>query len=401
MFVKQFLLTITVFVGMAACLAPAICCPFCSAPMQTLSEMIDEADHLFLAKWRSGDRPTAESAGTATFEIVAVGRSRDDALSEGQTISLPFYVAGSTSSQYALMGPGTDFLNWPPPTEVTSESWDYLCHCPGPASSPDAQTERLAYFLDYLEHQELLISNDAFGEFAAAPYSVIRPLQDRLPREKLREWIANPDTPVTRLALYGLLLGLCGTAEDAEVMKGRILDVNDDFRLGLEGIMSGYVVITGEEGLRVLEDAKMRRSTYTDANGAEKQLPFSETYAAVSTIRFLKRHEPDRVPLERLTQAMHLLLSRPELSDLIIMDLARWKDWSVQERLMAMFDEEEFQIPSIKRAIVRYMLSCVTAGQKEGSDQDTEITAAAEEYLQILEEKDPKTVRNAKRFFIR
>jgi len=396
----KILITLAALVSIIAHATPARCCPFCSAPQQTLSEMIGDSDHLVLARWIEGDRPNSKSPGTAQFEIIAVGRSRDDILSEGQMIELPFYVAGVRSSLYALMGPGTDFLNWQSPIEVTQDSWDYLCNCPVPETEPERKTERLAFFLDYLEHPERIVSNDAFGEFAAAPYSIIRPLRDSLPREKLHHLITDPDTPVTRLALYGLLLGLCGTEEDAEAMKTRILEVDDDFRLGLEGIMSGYVMITGEDGLRVLEDAKMRRSTYTDSTGEEKQLPFSETYAAVSTIRFLKRHESDWIPLERLTQSMHLLLSRPELSDLIIMDLARWKDWTVQDRLMAMYDEEDFQIPSIKRAIVRYMLSCVKAGNKD-PEQDPKYAEAAEAYLRTLEEKDPKTVRNAKRFFIR
>ena len=39
------------------------------------------------------------------------------------------------------------------------------------------------------------------------PYEVIVPLKDRMPREKLRKWVTDPDTPVTRIGLYGLLLG--------------------------------------------------------------------------------------------------------------------------------------------------------------------------------------------------
>ncbi len=33
---------------------------------------------------------------------------------------------------------------------------------------------------------------------------------------------------------------------------------------------------------------------------------------------------------------MRMLLDRPELADLVIADLARWEDWSVQDKLMAM-----------------------------------------------------------------
>jgi len=164
--------------------------------------------------------------------------------------------------------------------------------------------------------------------------------------------------------------------------------------------MSGYVMLTGEEGLQKLEDAKIRRQTYTDGNGEEKKLPFSETYATVNTLRFLRKYEPECVPLERLSGSMYLLLDRPELSDLIIADLARWKDWSVQDRLMAMFDDEDFQIPSIKRAIVRYMLACEKSGKKN-PEEYAQVAATAAENLTILEDKDARIFRDAKRFFIR
>ncbi len=375
-------------------------CPFCDAPQLTMAEMIDQSDHLLLGEWVAGTRPTSESAGSIDFKIIAVGRSQDDLLSEGQTITLPFFVSGEPGEQFALMGPGTDFLNWQPPTKVNQESWEYIRTCPAPEKDPERRTERLAWFLQFLEHPELLVSNDAYGEFAAAPYKTIRPLMDQMPRENLREWIQDPETPVTRIALYGMMLGLCGTEEDAEILEQKIMKVDSDFRLGLEGIMSGYVMLTGEAGLQKLEDAKISRTTYIDEKGKEQKLPFSETYAVVNTLRFMRKYEPDRVPFERLASGMYLLLERPELSDLIIADLARWKDWSVQDRLMAMFDEEPYQIPSIKRAIVRYMLACEKAGLKD-PDQYGEAAESASKNLEILEEKDARIFRDAKRFFIR
>lgn len=375
-------------------------CPFCSAPQLTMAEMIDQSDHLLLGEWVEGTKPTSESAGSVNYRILAIGRSLDDLITEGQTITLPFYTPGEAGEKFALMGPGTDFLNWQPPTEVTDESWEYIRTCPIPEKDPERRTQRLAWFLQYLEHPEQLVSNDAYGEFASAPYKTIRPLQDEMPREKLREWVANPETSPTRIALYGMMLGLCGSVEDADVLEQKIMTVTSDFRLGLEGIMAGYVMLTGETGLQKLEDAKIRSETYIDANGEEKKLPFSETYAAVNTLRFLKKYEPDCVPYERLTSSMHLLLERPALSDLIIADLARWKDWSVQNRLMEMFDEEDFQIPSIKRAIVRYMLACEKAGKKD-PEQYAQVAEVASKNLEILEEKDARIFRDAKRFFIR
>lgn len=377
-----------------------VACPFCDAPQLTMAEMIDQSDHLLLGEWIQGTRPTSESAGSVEFRIVEVGRSQDDLLQVDQTITLPFYVSGEAGEQFALMGPGTDFLNWQPPELVSEGAWEYIRSCPIPEKEPERRSERLAWFLQYLEHPEVIVANDAYGEFASAPYKTIRPLKDQMPREKIIEWVKNPETPVTRIALYGMMLGMCGTEEDAAVLEKKIMTVDSDFRLGLEGIMSGYVMLTGEAGLQKLEDAKILQENYIDADGQEQKLPFSETYATVNTLRFLKKYEPDCIPVERLSSAMYLLLERPELSDLIIADLARWKDWSMQDRLMEMFDEEPYQIPSIKRAIVRYMLACEKAGKKD-PEQFAEDAATAAENLQILEEKDARIFRDAKRFFIR
>ncbi|MEQ9411519.1 MAG: hypothetical protein RIK87_27645 [Fuerstiella sp.] len=375
-------------------------CPFCDAPSLTLSEQVDQSGHLLLGQWIGGEKPTNETAGTAKFRILEVAKTKGGAFRVGEEIELPQYIAGKEDGLYILMGPETRLIDWHVPSEATKASWKYISELPPPVTEQKEQIERLAYFLDFLQHPELTVANDAYAEFAAAPYEVITPLSDRMPREELRQWVMDPDTPVTRIGLYGLLLGLCGNQEDAEAMKHKILNPDSDFRLGIEGVMSGYLLITGEDGLKVLEDSKMNSKTYINKDGEEVKLPFSETYATMQTLRFMWTYEPDRIPKERLKESMRHLLSRPELADLVIADLARWKDWGVQEQLMDMYENEEFDIPSIKRAIVRYLYYC-SEDKEEGAEVVPEYAVAAAERLKVLEEKDPKTVRNAKRFLIR
>ncbi|MCA9051052.1 MAG: hypothetical protein KDA89_20090, partial [Planctomycetaceae bacterium] len=330
----------------------------------------------------------------------AVAKSKENAFQVGEDIELPQYISGKTEAVYILMGPETKLIDWHTPMEASEDSWNYISKMPMPVTEEAEKVERLAYFLDYLQHPELIVSNDAYAEFASAPYEVIAPLKDRMPREKLRAWVTDSETPVTRMGLYGLLLGLCGREEDADAMREKILCPDADFRLGIEGVMSGYLLITGEDGLKVLEDSKMLSKTYVNKDGEEVKLPFSETYAAMQTLRFMWTYEPDRIPKDRLKQSMRMLLLRPELADLVIADLARWKDWDIQEELMAMYDNEEFDIPSIKRAIVRYFFYC-SKDVEEGAESVPEYASAAAERLKVLEEKDPRTVRDARRFLIR
>lgn len=375
-------------------------CPFCDAPSLTMAEQVDQSGHLLLGEWIGGEKPTDESAGISRFRILKVAKSKDGAFSVKQEIELPQYIAGKEGTHYILMGPETKLIDWHIPSEASEASWKYMSELPMPEVDQEKQIERLAWFLDYLQHPELALSNDAYAEFAAAPYEIITPLRDRMPREKLRSWVTDPETPVTRMGLYGLLLGLCGKQDDAEAMKEKILLPDSDFRLGIEGVMSGYLMIAGEDGLKVLEDNKMKAKTYINSDGEEVKLPFSETYATMQALRFMWTYEPDRIPKERLKQSMRTLLSRPELADLVIADLARWKDWGVQQELLAMYDNEDFDIPSIKRAIVRYFFYC-SQDKEEGAEELPEYAVTAASHLKTLEEKDPKTVRNAKRFLIR
>jgi hypothetical protein len=382
----------------------AALCPFCDAPSLVMAEQIQQCDHMVLGKWLGGDKPTELLGGTAKFEILDVSFSKGERFSKGQIIELPQYIAGSEKEVYSLMGPDERLEDWHVPSQISQDGWTYLAKMPPPVVDPAAQTERLRYFLQYFEHPDQMISNDAFAEFAAAPYEVILPLRDSLPREKIFGWLVDPNVSVTRIGFYGLLAGLCGRPEDAEILEKKIVTLDADFRLGIEGVMAGYMLIRGEEGLKVLEDSKVRTKIGKDQNGKEIPLPFSETYAVMQALRFMWTYEPDRISKDRLKQSMQSLLDRPEMADLVITDLTRWKDWSVQDRLMVMYDDEKFSIPAIKRAIVRYMHYCSQEkgeSAADGSETRPDYAVKAEQNLKILEEKDPKIFADAKRFLVR
>ena len=383
----------------AACI-----CPFCDAPALMLSEQIGQCDHLLLGKWLSSEKGVNLRGGSSTFEIRDVAFSKGDRFKIGEVIVMPQYIAGSDASSYSLMGPDDRLEDWHVPSEVTEASWMYLSKMPPSVKDIKAQSKRLLFFLPYFENQDLLVSNDAFAEFASAPYEVIVPLKEQLPREKILDWLQDPKTPVTRLGFYGMLAGICGKPEDAAILEKKIVTLDADFRLGIEGVMAGYVMITGEKGLARLEEAKILSKTAINKDGKEIKLPFSETYAVMQALRFMWTYEPDRLPKDRLKQSMHLFLVRKEMADLVITDLARWKDWSIQDRLMTMYTDENFDIPAIRRAIVRYLYYCSQEKNEPGTDGIRTPTAdavKAEANMTRLEELDPKTVGDAKRYLIR
>ncbi len=384
--------------------APAMSCPFCSAPSLTLAEQLAQADAAVLVQWVEGKKPTEKSAGSTVYEIKQIVRNHKSTLKVSDRITLPRYRASKVGDLFMLMGSKGTAIEWGSPLEVSEASFNYIAQAPAP-ETPTAK--RLAYYLKFLEYPDPLVANDSYGEFANAPYEDITQLADTMPREKIRKWATSPDTPATRLGLYGLLIGLCGNDDDAKAIEKRIVQETEDFRLGIDGMMSGYLLLRGSEGLEVIEKTKLK----------DASVPFSETYAAMQALRFMWKYAEGRIEPERLRQSMRILLDRPELADLVIADLARWNDWAVQDRLMALYrrtqeppkktaDGEEtpdpYNIPSVKRAIVRYMLVSSKDATEEVAGEDAELpehVVKGRKYVDELRKLDPKTVQQAERFF--
>lgn len=358
-------------------------CPFCSAPSLTMTEQLSQANAALLVKWAGGQPAKDQDGGFTEYEVVeVVSQPVGGKLAKGSKVKLVRYRAAKAGDLYMLLGTTAGaVIDWGSPIEVTEDSFTYVKNSPKPELPTN---ERLKYFLKFLEHPNPMVSTDAYGEFANAPYADITAIATDFPREKLRTWLSDPQISPSRLGLYGLMLGLCGKDDDALVLEKKIFEPTSEFRLGIDGIMGGYLLLTGEKGLALIEEKKL----------ADKKVPFSETYSAMQALRFLWQYGDGKFEPERLRRSMRLLLDRPELADLVIADLARWKDWSVQDRLMAMYGKDDYDIPSIKRAVVRYMLAC----SKDMMAAERDVTNATL-HLADLEARDPKTVSDAKRFF--
>jgi hypothetical protein len=365
-------------------LLPAWACPFCSAPSLTLSEQMEQADVVLQVAWKESRKGSEGEAGVTVYEITKIVKAPEGLLKVGDNIELPAFRASTKGKKYLLTGTQTAAIEWGTPLDVTEEAFEYIVKAPAPSLGYE---KRLPYFIKHLEHEDDVVATDAYAEFANAPYEEIAKVGEHVPREKVRKWIADKETVPTRLGLYGLMLGLSGNEEDAALMLKKINEPTKDFRLGIDGIMSGYLMISGSEGLKILEIFKLK----------DKDVPFSETYAAMQALRFMWKYEPDTIAKDRLRQSMRILLDRPELADLVIADLARWEDWEVVDQLLVMYDDEDFSIPSIKRAIIRFLRECSKQSEKVAGDPPA-YAVKATAALERIQKEDPKLYRNALRF---
>lgn len=291
-------------------------------------------------------------------------------------------------------------LQWSLPLEASESTLRYILEAP----SPDiVASQRLPYFLRFLGSNEPLIADDAFLELNSADWEDILACTSQFPRDKLREWLRNPQTNPARIGLYAELLGVCGNNSDAEYLLEHIRQPTNDFRFGMDGYNIAYLWRTGEKGLAMLDELKLRPN----------DSPFSERYAVMQAIRFMVAHGSERVSRERACESMRLLLEAPEFADLAIADLGRWEDWSVQDRLMSLYGQGEYDNRPTQRAIVRYLLNAAKVQPPKADEQKQDDPPAknskseglassalqARASLEKLRETDPKTIKETDRFF--
>ena len=373
-------------------------CPFCEAPSLTLSEQLAGSDVVVLATWLEADRGGPASPAFTRFEVKKAVKGPYE---PGKVLKLAGYQTGTLGETVLLTAGGGQLLQWDLPTPISADGFEYLREAPA-KGVPTA--ERLPFYLKYLEHPDELVASDAYGEFANAPFEEIEKIAPKLPREKLAAWLADDDTDPARLALYGLLIGLAGDESDADLLRGKIFGGTDPFRIGIDGLMSGFLLLTGEEGLTELEAKKLvpeyvpgpDGQPVKDDAGNPIAVPFSEVYAAMQAVRFMWTYGGERIPKERLRESLRTLLDKPDLADVVIADLSRWQDWGAMDRVAGLYGAEGYDVPAIDRSIIRYLLEAQKDRPTVGDPPPH--VAEAERLLAKIEAKDPKAVKNAKRF---
>lgn len=407
---------------LATAIAPrAHACPNCGPPRPSLADQIAEADAVVLVRWVSARKPperrddaaggdtfpdefpaadaSPAEIGSTSYEIVRVAKAASETVRPGGRIEIVRYRPGKPGDLFLLMGKRETTLVWETPIEISKAGFAYIEQAP--AQDVPAR-QRLEYFLKYLEFPDPLVAADAFQEFANAPYENLAPLVDQMPRERLRKWIVDTEIVPTRLNLYGMMLGLCGDEEDEALLKKKIIEKSNEMRVEMPGIMSGYLTLAGEKGLKLLEEEKLRPRLVEVKlpDGTTKQadaIPFSETFAAVKAVEFMWDYEKDRVRPERLKQSMRIVLERSDLADFAIQYLSRWKDWESQDRVIALYGAKGFEAAAIKRAIIGYFLACVRDVPKDAAQDPPHVTQA-KVHLAKLRERDPKLVADVERF---
>ncbi len=319
-------------------------CPFCTALTPTLSQRREAAQVVALAELES-DVQGASRAAVALHQVFA----GDDFLDSRSDLQVALGLSARSGTLVLLFGSGDTLEEMTWQAEIVNEaSAAYFAGAP----RRDLPVEqRLAYFVRYLEHPDALVATDAYLEFGHAPFDAVSAVESLFSMPRVRDWLVDAGVPPERKGFYGLVLGLAlDPAQqllNTRHLQEQILAPEDDFRAGFDGILGGYLLLTGQEGLNLLEARYL-------ANPASA---VGDVRHVQSALRFYHEYGRSIAP-ERLGKALVPLLHRPEFAESTIIDLARWGQWDALEQIVSLYDTTGHQDNATRRAIVGYLRAC-------------------------------------------
>lgn len=356
-------------------------CPFCTSISQTLSEEFSAADVVVIANFEQLTTPPANAATsakvssvTARFTVVHVLKG-DTVIAPEKTFSAAIAGEMQRGDKCLVTGMGAPEPSWSTPVKLNERTEQYLLEL---VRLPKDNVERLGFFQKYLEDADAMLQQDAYDEFARAPYATVRQLKPILNHDRLLTWIEDPRVPASRKRLYFTLLGVCGDQSDLPMLEQRLRDPSAHAKSGLDALVACYLTLRGPEGVSLIEELFLSRRE------AKPEDPFADEYAAILALRF-HGTEGDIVPRQRVLQAFGLVLDNPQMADLVIADLARWEDWSQLDHLVKLFKTADAKTSNIRLQIVNYVRKCPLPAARQ----------ALEEFKQI----DPGVVKRSLTFF--
>lgn len=349
-------------------------CPFCSPVSTTFSENLADMDAVVIARLEKLPDPDKAPGGSAasvvaeaTFSILEVLKGRE-VLGDQRVIKAAPFGNFRPGDTFLLAAINVPIRTWSTPLLLNDRQRRYVGTIMG---LPKDSTQRLVFFQEHLEDPDTMLAGDAFDEFARAAYADLKVIGPRMNRDRLVQWIQSPNVSVDHRRLYLTMLGVCGDRRDIPMLQQLLEDKDRRATSGLDALIASYLTLRGPDGLPTIEQMFLK--------GARAREPesFADVVATVAALRF-HGGENDIISRQRIIQSFHLLLDSPNLAELVIPDLARWKDWSPLERLVSLFKAAVAE-DATRLSIVNYARACPRpeAAQvlQQLADIDSEIVA--------------------------
>jgi hypothetical protein len=339
-------------------------CPFCGPVGESLARRRDTAGYVCIAEATDRARPDAAGLLAGAFRVIQVLPDTPGRVAGEPPAVVTARVAAPVEGTAVLFG-STDS---PPRWTAVAADETLLGHVVTAPAITEPVGGRLAWFAARLEHPEPAIADDAFAEFAVAPFPAVREAAEALAARPLAAWVADPATDQRRRGFYGLALGVVvaegssgGNRLSSAALRTALDAAGDDFRAGADGLMAGILVAEGVEGLDWLTD----RAT-PDRPVDQRQF--------LAALRFAREYLTGTIPPGRISAATAELAQSPAVAALAIIDLARAEAWEEVDAVAAWWDAAADD-PLIRRAVAGYLVACPSA--------------AARDHLERIDRDDP------------
>lgn len=351
----------------------AAACPFCSAATSTLTREVDQASMVLFGTLANAKlNAEAFDQGTTDLQIETVIK-KNDILGDKKVVTVPRYIPTDKNTKYLLFCDVYKGKIDPFRAISVKGNGDIVKYLQGALAVKDKNVStRLRFFFDYLDNADLEIANDAYNEFAMADYKDYRDMAKELPPDKIAKWLQDPSTPY-RHGLYASMLGHCGTAKHAEILKKLLADAQKQVSAGLDGMFAGYIMLQPKEGWSYLTDILK-----------DPKKEFMVRYAGLRAVRFLWNSRPDIISAKDLEAGVTSLLDQSDIADLAIEDLRLHKCWDAADHVMRLSGKKSHDIPIVRRYILRYALCCPKP--------------EAAEFVSEMRKKDAATVKDMEEF---
>jgi hypothetical protein len=318
------------------------------SPPKTFLQQFDEASLVVFGKFTNPQLPKDDISGGTTDFVVKKVLKEHKVLGDRKVFTVRRYVP-KTKNKYLLFCNTSEGKIDPFYGVEVSKKGNIVKYLKGNLARKDQPVStRLKYCFKFMDNPEPEISLDAYREFAKADYKAYRSLARKLPADKIAGWLTDPETPSYRIELYALLLGHCGKDRHAELLRQLLNNPKKRSGTGADGILEGYTLLKPKQGWSFLRKQVL---------GQPKE-SFSFRYAGLRAVRFFWEQRPDVIKKTNLLKGVCRLLKKPDMADIVIEDLRKWKCWKVSDRVIALANKKSYDFRSMRRAILRYALSC-------------------------------------------
>jgi len=359
----------------------AAACPFCNMDGKTLTGEIKDATMVLYGKLENAnaDKDTTE----LVIDTVVKKPEKAALLGNGKQVTLRGYHPPDAKGEYRWLVFCDEFKGGLDPYYAVAVKKDSVIakYLKEALEIRDAKpAKRLRFFFDYLDNDDVEISNDALKEFGRADYADYKDMAKTLPPDRIAKWLDDEKTPAFRYGLYASLLGHCGTEKHADQLRKMLENKDKLMGAGVDGIMAAYTMLKPKEGWEFIVASMKDRNKH-----------FMVRYNALKAVRFIWNYRPDLAKKKDMVEAVTLLIDHKDLGDMAIEDLRRWKCWDMADRVLALRSKEAYDVPIIRRAVLRYSIQCQDNAEcvrhvAEMRKKDPEMVRDAEELLRLQED---------------